>query len=388
MTDTRTRMLFVITKGTWGGAQRYVYDVATHLPKEICAVSVALGTPGILKEKLDAVGVHTLPLQHLARDVSLLNDLRAWRELLSLFYAERPAIVHLNSSKAAGLGALAARIALVPRIVSTIHGLPYEEERPRLSKIAIAFFTYLTCLLSTDVIVLSERARRSLARFPFLARKIHVVPLGIEVPKFAARATARAAIASRIGVPLTADDTLIVSIGELHKNKGYDLVFSAFATLAHAGNHFRYIIIGEGEERSALERQIVASDLTGKVFLAGFVPDAASLLPAANLFLIPSRKEGTPYVLLEALAAGVPIIASAVGDIPETLASVEARLYEPHDCATLNALIQKCFIQKKSEHAQEEDMLQNELLSPNTLATMIHKICLVYFPSTKKDSPS
>ena len=91
------KILFVITKSNWGGAQRYVYDLATALPKGEFDAQVAFGQPGLLALKLKAAGIATHPILSLERDISLLADLRSFFELWQMFRKERPDVVHLNS---------------------------------------------------------------------------------------------------------------------------------------------------------------------------------------------------------------------------------------------------------------------------------------------------
>ncbi|MDO8564480.1 MAG: glycosyltransferase, partial [bacterium] len=149
---SKTKILYVITKSNYGGAQRYVFDLATSLPKDECEAVVVLGAAQngapVLQEKLHGAGVRTIFIPGLSRDISFLKELRVFRELMKVFKFEKPFVVHLNSSKAAGLGALAARLCGTPLIVFTVHGWPFFEERNPLSKLVIRLFSYITVLLS------------------------------------------------------------------------------------------------------------------------------------------------------------------------------------------------------------------------------------------------
>jgi len=126
----RRKILFVITKSNWGGAQRYVFDLATNLPKDKFEVVVAFGgtgepgaQTGMLHKKLEGAGVRTITLTYFTRNIFLLFDIRAFFELISLLRKERPDILHLNSSKAGGFGSVAGRVTLIPNIIFTSHGL-------------------------------------------------------------------------------------------------------------------------------------------------------------------------------------------------------------------------------------------------------------------------
>ena len=126
----KKKILYVITKSNWGGAQSYVYTLATAAKDAGADVAVAFGgtggagaTTGRLELELQKVGIRTVFVKSFMRDISFFKEFRVLGELVRIFKTERPDIVHLNSSKAGGIGALAARLAGVGRIVFTSHGL-------------------------------------------------------------------------------------------------------------------------------------------------------------------------------------------------------------------------------------------------------------------------
>ena len=110
----KTRILYVITKSNFGGAQKYVYELATSLPKEAFDVSVALGGEGVLKDKLEQSGIETILIPNMQRDISFFKELKVFKFLYHLFNKKGYDIVHVNSAKAGGIGALAARLTGVP----------------------------------------------------------------------------------------------------------------------------------------------------------------------------------------------------------------------------------------------------------------------------------
>jgi uroporphyrinogen-III synthase len=109
MNETKKKILYVITKSNYGGAQRYVYELATGLPKDTFDVVVAFGGNGLLKEKLESAGMRTRTIENFERDIHFFKEFKAYKELKKIIQEEAPDIVHLNSSKAAALGAYAAR---------------------------------------------------------------------------------------------------------------------------------------------------------------------------------------------------------------------------------------------------------------------------------------
>ena len=121
------KILYVITKANWGGAQKYVYELATAMKERGHEVAVAYGTEGLLAERLGQAGIRTLPIGGLSRDIDAKAEVSAWRSLLSLIKEEQPDLVHVNSSKG-GLALIAARIAGIRRIIFTAHGWAFNAE--------------------------------------------------------------------------------------------------------------------------------------------------------------------------------------------------------------------------------------------------------------------
>ncbi|MBI2100289.1 MAG: glycosyltransferase [Candidatus Vogelbacteria bacterium] len=315
------KIIYVITKGNWGGAQRYVYDLATSLKAEH-KIKVALGAGETLEQKLAAEAVPVIKIKRLDRDIRITAEVAVFFELLKLFKTERPDIVHLNSSKSGGLGALAARLAAVPKIIFTAHGFAFDETRPRWQKVMIGFLSWLTVWLATDTIVLIARDLKQTRRWPFVKSKIHLIPNGITGARTLGRAVARFEILRRLGcfIDFLENKTVVGTIAELHRNKGLEYAVEAVASIPNVV----YLVIGEGEERARLEKMI--TEKGGRVFLLGFIPDASSLLSAFDIFLLPSIKEGLPYVILEAGQANLPVVASAVGGIPDVIQNNETGL--------------------------------------------------------------
>ena len=159
----RKKILYLITKSNWGGAQKYVYDLAINLPKENYEVVGATGgtgepgaTTGILVNKLKAQNIRTVFLSTFTRNIFFTNELFSFWAVFKLIKKERPDILHLNSSKAGGIGAFCGRILRVPKIIYTAHGWPFNENRSYLSKKIIYILSWLTCALSHHVITISQ----------------------------------------------------------------------------------------------------------------------------------------------------------------------------------------------------------------------------------------
>lgn len=376
----KTKVLYVITKSNWGGAQRYVFDLATGLPPEKFEVVVALGGGGPLKTELEKSGIRTIPLPFLVRDVSVFLDTRVFFGLWSLFRKERPDVVHLNSSKIGGLGALAGRISRTSNIIFTAHGWAFREEwRSPLQRIIIKFLSWLTILWSHSIITVSERDFREGRSMPFTQKKFVLVYNGLsDLPPFS-KEEMRKKISETLQKNIPTDTSWIGTIGELHKNKGHAYAIEALAQISLKHN-VAFFLIGEGEERGALEKLIEKLEMGSKIFLLGKKDDAATLLEAFDFFLFPSIKEGLPYAILEAGRAGLPVVASAVGGVPEIITDMNSGiLVRPKSPEEIVKAFEYLFAHKK-EAAAFGKKLHANVKKNFSIKKMLRETLVVYTP--------
>ncbi len=299
------KILYVITKSNWGGAQRYVFDLANSLPSDEYTVGVACGGNGPLVSKLKEQGIAVFPITNFERDINIFKEVYAAFELFRIIRREKPDIVHLNSSKAGGTGALVARLCGVRRIVFTAHGWPFLEPRSLPWRALAWFFSYLTVLLAHTTIVVSKYDLTH-HHMPFVKEKITHIYNGIAPLTFGSGDIIRNAFPKNAYITGT--------IGELTHNKNHKTLVDE----AYVHSDMFVAIVGDGELRSELESQIRSHNLEERVKLFGYLP-ATNVLKGFDMFSLPSLKEGLPYVLLEAKAAQLPITANHVGGIPEIM---------------------------------------------------------------------
>ncbi len=311
-----TRILYVITKANWGGAQHYVYDLALAAKAAGHEVAVAVGGTGELTERLQKASVRMIELP-LRQQRTFLLDLLTFGSLFALiriFRTERPDVVHTNSAKAGGLGALAARIAHVPHIVFTAHGWEFNAPRSWLSKIGIRLFSWLTIILSHTTICVSNAIRRDIAWMPFIKEKLVVIHNGVACDPLLPRDEARKALS-----PFTESTYWIGMLSELHPTKRVDDAIRAFAPIARRHPDTGLFIISDGKERKRLEQLIQELHLEKRVSLLGHVPNAPRYLGAFDMFVHSSQSEALALAILEAGCAALPTVATRVGGIPEII---------------------------------------------------------------------
>lgn len=328
----RTKITYVITKANWGGAQKYVFEFVSSLPADQFAISVVYGGEGALADKLRAAGIESLSIPGLWRDVKIWTDFKAFWQLWRLFKKERPDIVHLNSSKIGALGALAARLAGVKKVVFTIHGWAFDEDRPWWQRSVIKFISWLTLVLAHQTIAISKHSKDQTVKWlGNVHKKITVIYNGIDTNEEINYKT-------RADLGISTDHLIVGTIAELTKNKGLWYAIKAMKELKN--RKLILFIVGEGEEREVIEGLVAKEGLEEKVVLLGFRDRAQSLLKIFDIFILPSIKEGLPYVLLEAGLAERPIIASNVGSISEIIEDdITGILIPPRDVDALTQAI-------------------------------------------------
>lgn len=377
MNTTKPKILFVITKSALGGAGKYVYDLASSFKSEYDVV-VASGGTGPLTEKCSASGIRTIEIKAFQRDINFIKEFQSFFELLSILRHERPALVHLNSSKAGGTGACAGRIHNLfskekCRIIFTAHGWAFKEHRDGFQMSLIKCLSWITVLFSHAVITVSEDDRVRALWMPFVAHKLITVRNGIPPQHFLSREESRTAL------HLTSEERLVIgTIAELHQNKGLTYAVDALEELAKTDMHLTLCIIGEGEERERLEQHIASKKPAVHVVLAGKIIDASKYLSAFDLFLLPSIKEGLPYTILEAGAAGVPTVATCVGGIPEVIDDMQSGiLVRPKDAHEIAAAL-RFLVEHEDKRNIFADTLKTRVLQDLTLARMVQETKKIY----------
>lgn len=320
----KQKIFYLITKGGSGGAQRYIYDLATNLPPENFEISVIMGEGGDLERHLKDSKIRTHKIEGLARDISFINEWKVFWELIKIFKREQPDIIHLNSSKIGALGALAGRLTGIKKIIFTGHGWAFNEKRPWWQKIIIYKLHWLTVFLSHKTIAVSEKTKEQLTHLPFIKNKFVVIHNGLSSVNYLSKEQARAELAQKIwkkGFDLESLNSVLIigTIAELHKNKGVDFLIKTISELHEKLPNTLVWIIGDGEEKDNLRELIKNKKLKDRVFLLGKIDEAKKYLKAFDIFTLTSRTEAFPYALLEAGQAGLPVIASTVGGIPEVI---------------------------------------------------------------------
>ena len=318
------KILYIITKSNFGGAQKYVHELAIEMKKNGHEVAVACGGNGELVEKLHQANIATFEVDGFQRDVSIFKEIKAFFSLIKIIRTFKPDIVHLNSAKAGGLGAFTARLFRVPKIIFTAHGWSFLENRSRSWRILTWLGSYLTALLSHKIITVSQYDFDHMKMLG-VKNKTKVIHTAISQYNLLPREIARENLFKPDLIKHHQSNIWLVTIAELNQNKNHSTAIDAIAEYnsTHTNKIF-YTIIGNGELQTSLKEQVNLRGMNDHILFLDYVENAKQYLLAFDIFLLPSKKEGLPYALLEAGLAGLPCIASRVGGIPEVISNQES----------------------------------------------------------------
>jgi glycosyltransferase involved in cell wall biosynthesis len=334
------RLLWLIDSLNMGGAESLVLPFARHLDRERYELFVCcLGTMGAnaLEGELRAAGIPTTNLG--ARN---LRDVRAFRRLLRFVREERIDLVHAHLTYSAVWSALLSRITGIPSVAS-LHVAPsatleqIKTARHRvLTNVRDRVMRFVLDRWSSAVIMVSDALRQTyLASGGLRAEKLRVVHNGIEVERFRRdREESRARLNRELDLP--ADARIAVTVSVLRPAKGVEVLLDAVRLVPDA----YFVIVGDGPKREEWMELAQRTGIADRVRWAGFRRDVDAILAGCDLFVHPSLDDAFPTVLLEALAAGLPIVASRVGGIPEIVQDgVTGKLVPAGDAAALAAAI-------------------------------------------------
>jgi len=269
-------------------------------------------------------GVNPHVITELGREISWRDDLVALWKLYRIFVTERPDIVHTHTAKAGAIGRLAAVLARIPVRIHTFHGHVFHGYfSPLKTKLFVLIERVLACL-TTKIIAISNTQLSDLSdRYHIAPRgKFKVIPVGLDLDSLLNISRNGGASNSESSAPAT----LIGFIGRLVPIKNPHMAVSVFERLVHdapEGQRVKLIVAGDGELRSELQKRIHQAGCGSQIMFTGWRNDLVDLYSRLNMVIFTSCNEGTPVALIEAMAAGIPFVATRVGGISDLMLGPE-----------------------------------------------------------------
>lgn len=307
-------VLVIITRAEAGGAQVHVRDLVLGLADRF-SITVAVGDDGFLVEALRAGGVDVRVVPALQREIAPKADRAALADLRALIRSVRPALVHTHSSKAGILGRLAARLEGVPAL-HTAHAWSFSDGIDWRRKAMTVPVEALVGRVTDRFVVVSEADREVGTRWR-VARpaQVRVVHNGVSDTPLRAE-------------PGATGPPRLTMVARLAAPKQPVLLLEAFAAV---GGDAHLDLVGDGPDRATVEAAVARLGLSQRVTLLGNRRDVPDLLARSQVFALISRQEGFPLAILEAMRAGLPVIASDVGGVSEAVSDGVTGLLVPRD---------------------------------------------------------
>jgi glycosyltransferase involved in cell wall biosynthesis/protein-tyrosine-phosphatase len=321
------RICHVMSADLWAGAEVQVATTAAYQVRQPgVSVSAVLFNDGPLARELRRLGVAVTII-----DETRTRALGIVRGLTRFFSEHRIDLVHTHRYKDSVLGALAAKLADVPHVVRTVHGL----REPMAGWSALKFRLYealdrLMLLFFTDLVVAVSRGMAdTLRKSGYRPTSVTQIHNGIDLSAIAPRRRADQ-VRRELGIPPQA--FVIGTAGRLSPVKGHAALLRAARLIQERQPDAIFLIVGGGPLAEELRRQAARLGIDGACVFPGAREDVHDLIAAMDLFVLPSLSEGIPMAVLEAMALGTPVVASAVGGVPEVIQDrVNGLLVPPGD---------------------------------------------------------
>ena len=320
------KVLRVIARLNMGGPALHVAYLTAGLAPRGYDTTLVAGTLARGESSMsfvaEGLGVRVVQIDELHREVLPIRDASAVLRLADIIRRERPLILHSHTAKAGAIGRLAAllaRDARPPLIVHTFHGHVLRGYFDPIRATGFRLLERALARVSTALVAVSPQVRDDLVELGVApADKFAVVRLGINLEaRVATAAENRAETRRQLGIP--PDRFTVGWVGRMTGVKRTDDVLLAFKRLGELGVDACLCLVGDGPDRDALEERAHQLGIMRRCLFLGYQEDVAPFYGAFDAFLLTSANEGTPVVAIESLATGVPVVATAVGGVPDVV---------------------------------------------------------------------
>ncbi|MCK4994633.1 MAG: glycosyltransferase family 4 protein [Candidatus Omnitrophica bacterium] len=319
----KIRVAQIITRMDWGGAPDIIRIICKNLDPEIYDVILISGPSEHLTQKtVEFFGefVNNLKIvKSLQRDIHPLLDLKAFWKLLRLFKKEKFDIVHTHTAKAGCLGRIAAKLAGIKVIVHTSHGHNfYGYFNPVFSKCLVCVERILSSL-TDKIITLTMLEQRDLLRFKVAAKeKIEVAHTAVESSNINKEDLQKSVLLKK-ELGINNGKIIVGMVGRLELIKGVKYFIEAAIQIADKFKNVQFLLVGEGSLKQDLEQRVKQAKLEDRFVFSGWREDVIDIMLLMDMMVLASLNEAVGIVLIEAQGLGIPVIASAVGGIPEVV---------------------------------------------------------------------
>lgn len=314
--SSRPVILYIITRGILGGAQKHILQLSQQLKSDF-DICVIIGEMGPLLSSLRDEGIQVYHFPSLGNTISPFKDLYSFFKILSLIRQVRPSLVSTHSSKAGILGRLASKLCGVP-VIFTAHGWAFTDGVPEFKRKIYIRIEKLAARWADKIICVSENDRQLALNYGVASHpKLLTIHNGMSLQDKHSRS-----------VRGTGDLVRIIMVARITEQKDHKLLLKAISTL-HTKTPYILTLVGDGELTSVVQKYSAELGVEDKVEFLGARKDVAKLLDESDIFVLTSKWEGFPRSILEAMRAGLPVVASDVGGCKEAVIEGETGYLVP-----------------------------------------------------------
>ncbi|NEU76498.1 glycosyltransferase family 4 protein [Hassallia byssoidea VB512170] len=361
-------VLYIITKSELGGAQKNVYDLIANFHKDY-EFNLATSRFGFLTEVVSSLDVSVYLISNLNRDIKLSSDFLAIKECISLIKKIKPDIIHAASSKAGVVARIAGWVCKIP-VVFTAHGWGFTPGSPKLRGFIALISEKLLTPLTAKLICVCESDRQ--------------LALSLGVGNQNSLCTIRNGIANN-PVPIansSQQPPKLIMVARFNEQKDQTTLLQAIAELSNHDYHLD--LVGSGSSLEFCKDLAHSLGIAEKVSFLGDRTDVPNLLAQSQIFILSTHYEGLPISILEAMRAGLPVVATSVNGIPEEVEHGKTGLLVPRKDVQALANALQTLIQSPDLRQQMGEAGRQKFEQEFTVERMINETKAVYEEILKK----
>lgn len=369
----RKKVAQVITLSEMGGAQKHVLLLSKALKEKGYDIEVIASGGGELEDKIKALGINFINNPYMVREINAIEDFKNIIFLRDLFKEKGYDIVHCHSSKAGLIARIAARLASVDKIIYTAHGFVFNEPMKKIKKFIYTLIEYIGGKFGKTVIAVSKKDYQCALDYKLCKKSnLYYIPNAIEEVEINSLKPSET-MKKELGI--NTPSFVIGTVSNFYETKGHIYLVNALKRLYEQGYNFKTIFAGEGPTLENIKEE--CKGYNNFVFL-GYRKDNLDIMNSFDLFVLPSVKEGMPYVILEAMSLGKPILCTKVGALTDMITQKENGLIvNPGDTNELYCMIKE-ILDDKIDLKTISDNGQNYVNNNFSFNSFIKQIIDIY----------
>ena len=335
-----TRILRLIARLNIGGPAIQAITLSSELSRDQYQTLLVYGSlssgEGDMTYFARGKGVHRFIIEELGRNISLMDDLKALFIIRKIIKRFKPDILHTHTAKAGTLGRLAALSLRVPiltskkiRVFHTFHGHTFHSYFSRLKTFIFILVERFLARFTDSIIVVSEQQKKDICDTFKIApeKKVQVIRLGFDLSAYGKIAPHRKASLPNNGDRKNPDSLRVGIVGRLTPIKNHSMLLEAINHLSVSGklDRFKFIVVGDGELKTILMKEAEKLNVKDAISFRGWQKDMPAIYSELDTVVLTSKNEGTPVAIIEAMAASRPVVATAVGGVPDLIGSINEK---------------------------------------------------------------